>query len=255
MMSPQRPYAIWVAFYLLFVALPDLSHAISEVPEPVNGTSFLEEAETLVYSRTGTDRAIFRLLDRAADRFRAITDVQTREYWLARVELLRAIRYNQFERSRDAEPAISAGFDHIEHALEYGVFSDGLRVRADLHSQMMLAKGLIYMIRNGNEARDAALDALERAPRSVKAKISVAGFLLNAPPMAGGDPEQARLVLESALAEEPVSDNDRFLILGWLAQASHTLDDDEAAEQYYAEALAMYPESEWLASIGEEITE
>jgi tetratricopeptide (TPR) repeat protein len=118
---------------------------------------------------------------------------------------------------------------------------------------MMMAKGLFYMIRNGDTARDAALAALEREPRSIKAQITVAGFLLNAPPMAGGDTEQARLVLERALAQEPASRNDRFLILGWLAQASFNLDDNDAAEQYFAEAFAIYPDSEWLLEIGDEI--
>jgi len=229
--------------------------AIGEIPPDTAGSGTLEQAATLIYSQTGSTDEIMDLLADAERQFRRIGDPAERHYWLARTDLIRAIRYNQIGRSGAAERSARAGLDTIRDALGDGAFSEGLRVLSDLHSQMMMAKGLFYMVRNGNEARDAALEALERAPRSIKAQITVAGFLLNAPPMAGGDTEQARLVLERALAQEPASVNDRFLILGWLAQASHTLDDTEAAERYFAEAFSIYPESEWLAEIGDEIME
>ncbi len=180
---------------------------------------------------------ILRLINAAEHSFRKLPDEQTRQYWIARAELARATRYNQLDEKSSAADAAARGLKVIERLLQDEPFSDGLRVLADLHAQMMSAKGLIYMIRNGSTARDAAIEALEREPRNIKAQITVAGFLLNAPPMAGGDTEQGRMVLERALAQEPASANDRFLILGWLAQASHTLNDMDAAEQYLAEAL------------------
>lgn len=248
-------HAIVVIGILVSASLHQLTALPPEVPPDPPGAEILEDATTLTYSRVGTDTEIFRLIDEAEDAFQGVPDAAERAYWVARTYLARATRYNQMARSREAERAARRGFESIEKALEAGEFSEGLRVLADLHSQMMMAKGLVYMIRNGNEARDAALEALERAPRSIKAQITVAGFLLNAPPMAGGDTEQARFVLENALAQQPASQNDRFLILGWLAQASHELDDFEAAEQYFAEAFAIYPESEWLAEIGDEISD
>ncbi len=229
--------------------------AIDEIPPDSEGSTILEEAATLIYSQTGSTDEIMNLLTEAERRFRRIGDPVERNYWIARTDLIRTIRYNQIGRRGAAERNARAGLKAIRDTLAEATFSEGLRVLSDLHAQMMMAKGLVYMVRNGSEARDAALEALERAPRNIKAQITVAGFLLNAPPMAGGDTEQARLVLERALAQEPASMNDRFLILGWLAQASHTLDDVEAAEQYFAEAFSIYPESEWLAEIGEEILE
>lgn len=248
-----------IAFFVFCVLISTVPHRLvaipSEVPPSPPGADLLEEAITLIFSKTGTDTEISRLLDEAEEAFRRVPNADERAYWVARTYLARATCLNQMGRPRDAELAAERGLDSIERAIEAGVFSEGLRVLADLHSQMMMAKGLVYMIRNGDEARDAALEALERAPRSIKAQITVAGFLLNAPPMAGGDTEQARFVLESALAQQPASQNDRFLILGWLAQASHELDDLDAAEQYFAEAFAIYPESEWLAEIGDEISD
>ena len=238
--------ASFVLFLVLLAGFPASAAAVPEIPPPARGADALEEAETLVYSQRGTDDEIFALLDTAERLFTSIPNPRIRAYWIARTHLTKAIRYNQFEESRDAVRTATAGLQEIDVALDGGPFSEGLRVLADLHSQMMMAKGLFYMIRNGDTARDAALDALEREPRSIKAQITVAGFLLNAPPMAGGDTEQARLVLERALAQEPASRNDRFLILGWLAQASFNLDDNDAAEQYFAEAFAIYPESEWI---------
>lgn len=245
--------AIYVIF--LFTAVAAAEATPPEIPSHPEGEALLEEALTLAISRRGTDTQIFDLIDEAERVFSEIPDRYERSYWISRTNLARGIRHNQLERSRDAERALERGFVSIERSMEDGLYSEGLRVLADLHAQMLNAKGLFYMIRNGNEAREAALEALDRAPRNIKAQITVAGFLLNAPPMAGGDTEQARLVLESALAQEPASRNDRFLILGWLAQASHELDDLEAAERYFAEAYSIYPESEWLADIGDEISE
>jgi tetratricopeptide (TPR) repeat protein len=250
-LSCARP--VWYVVLLLLTA--PLVTALEEVPPDTSGSEILEQAATLIYSQTGSTDEILDLLDGAERRFRRIGNPVERDYWIARTHLVRTIRYNQIGRDGAAERSARAGLESIRDALAEGVFSEGLRVLSDLHSQMMMAKGLFYMVRNGSEARDAALEALERAPRNIKAQITVAGFLLNAPPMAGGDTEQARLVLERALAQEPASVNDRFLILGWLAQASHTLDDTEAAERYFAEAFSIYPESEWLAEIGEEIME
>ncbi|MFA7566206.1 MAG: hypothetical protein WCY01_04210 [Alkalispirochaeta sp.] len=228
---------------------------IPEEPYPPAGYDLLEDATRLMFTREHTQDEIFRLIDEAERRFSEIPDEDIRTYWIARTDLARARRYNQLKDKKSAAKATARGLAQIQGVLEKEQFSEGLRVLADLHAQMMAAKGLFYMIRNGNEARDAAIAALEREPRNIKAQITVAGFLLNAPPMAGGDTEQGILVLERALAQEPASANDRFLILGWLAQASHTLDDMDAAEQYFAEALSIYPDSDWLAEIGDEILE
>jgi tetratricopeptide (TPR) repeat protein len=254
--SMVRPgmYSKFLIFLSALCVLAPLgAAALPEIPAPPAGHSQLEEATRLMLTREETPDQVIRLIDSAERQFRRISDGGERSYWTARVELARATRYNQLGEKRAAERAAQRGLDEIEAALEGGDFSEGLRVLSDLHAQMMMAKGMFYMIRNGNAARDAAMEALEREPRNIKAQITVAGFLLNAPPMAGGDTAQGRMVLERALAQEPASANDRFLILGWLAQASHAMDDLDAAEQYFAEALAIYPESEWLAEIGDSI--
>ncbi len=249
--GPSRRLLVFVL--TIFLCTPLLLGAIPEVPQPPAGYDQLEEATRLMLTKEESRNQIIRLIDTAERHFQQISNPQERSYWIARVELSRATRYNQLDEKGAAENAAQRGLDEIDASLADGHFSDGLRVLADLHAQMMMAKGLFYMVRNGNAARDAATEALEREPRNIKAQITVASFLLNAPPMAGGDTAQGRLVLERALAQEPASMNDRFLILGWLAQASHAMDDTDAAEQYFAEALSMYPESEWLAEIGDEI--
>jgi tetratricopeptide (TPR) repeat protein len=109
------------------------------------------------------------------------------------------------------------------------------------------------MLRHGDEARDSVLRALELAPRSVKARISAAGYYLNAPGFAGGDAARAREILLGALELDPENRNDRFLILGWLAVASSELGNEADAERYYHRARSIYAESSWLAEIGREI--
>lgn len=222
---------------------------LPHVPPATPGVESLESAETLIYAERGSDDRIRRLLDEADSAFADERDAALRSYWQARTALLRATYFNQRGDTRAAEASIDDGFARIERALADGRFSDGLRVVADLHSQRMFARGLFYMIRNGDDARDAALAARELAPANIDALITVAGFLLNAPPIAGGDPAEARAVLTEALELDPESENDRYLILGWLARAADELGDDRAAQDYLRRAASIHGETEWLRSI------
>ena len=178
-----------------------------------------------------------------------------REYALSRVNLLRAQWHNQNERPRDAAQAAQAGIAQIRTALAAGEFSDGLRVLADLHGQMMIARSLVYMIRNGAEARDAAMRAVVLDAANPRALISVAGFYLNAPPVAGGDVAAGIAALRRALALEPLSRNDRFVVLGMLARAMARHNNGADAQRFLAQAEAIYPGARFIDTIRQAIAE
>lgn len=239
---------------VLLAASPALVHPrefFRVPPAPPGVVTLLENAENLVYSERGTTREIEGLLQEARQILQRQPDTPQQKYWKARIQLLLGSHLNVAGESRRAARELQEGFRFLEEALAAGEFSEGLRVEADLHSQMMISRGLIYMMRNGERARDAAFRARELDGENVRALISVAGFYLNAPPFAGGDVAQGIAVLERALALNPDNQNDRFMIYGWLAEAYGNQNRHEDAREALARARAIYPESPWLQRIRE----
>jgi tetratricopeptide (TPR) repeat protein len=224
------------------------------VPPPtVPGGDLLLQAETLVYSERGSTEDVESLLRDARRAFRSIPDEALRAYWDARAVLLLGSHLNHVGDSRRAAGVLPEGLDLVERALQAGDFSDGLRVLADLHSQMTLARGMFHMLRHGETARDAASRARQMDPENVRALITVAGFYLNAPRIAGGDVATGIERLEQALAMDPPDTNDRFMILGWLAEAHQSEGNLETARRYAREALRIYPRSAWIQGILDEL--
>jgi hypothetical protein len=244
---------------LLGLLLLSLMPAVRAAALPHQPPLFAEaatflEAESLIFSEAGSTRRIEELIRSAREQIIAEDDQGLRDYWLARTHLLLATHYNHVDDKRAAEREIRSGFAAIDAAIRReGDFSEGARVRSDLHSQMMFARGMVYMARNGAEARDLAFRARELDPSNVKAAITVAGYYLNAPRFAGGDPSEGRRVLEEALASNPENRNDRFLILGLLAEVAGDLGDTSRAREFLRGAAGIYPDSPWIAQLRSEI--
>lgn len=224
--------------------------ALPHQPQEPAGVDRYRRAETLVYSEQGTTADVRTLLENTRRDLRGEPDAALRAYWISRTHLLLATRYNQQDDSRAAQRELEAGFAAINDAIEQaGEFSDGLRVQADLHAQMMFARGLIYMARHGSDARQQALRAMELDPTNISARITAAGFYLNAPRFAGGDSQEGTRILESALAQSPENENERFLILGLLAQTYGEAGDTAEAGRYLQLAEEIYPRSPWIAEL------
>lgn len=239
-----------MSILLVWTGAGAVAASIQAVPVPPDHLRTpLERAETMLYSETGSPREFSTLLDQMQSTVDRDMRGVEQHYWNARLALLHATHLNQEGNSRTAARVAQAGLGHIAEALAPGDFSDGLRVLTDLHSQMMMARGLIYMVRHGEAARSAAFRARELDPTNVRALISVAGFYLNAPPIAGGDVQEGIRVLRSALALDPADQNDRFIILGWLAEAHARIDAVAEARRYLDEARQIYPASPWIRSI------
>jgi tetratricopeptide (TPR) repeat protein len=243
----RRPLFVFPLLVTLVVAgITALPHQ----PAQPAGAHLYRRAQALVYSEQGPTAEIETLLEQARRELLQESDRSLRSYWTARTHLLLATHYNQQEDTDAAEDQVELGFTAIEDALDReGEFSEGLRVQADLHAQMMFARGLFYMARNGNEARRQALRAMELDPSNVRARITVAGFYLNAPSIAGGDTEQGTAILESTLALGVDSESERFLILGLLSEIYTEADDPTRATRYLSEAEEIYPDSPWLAHL------
>lgn len=203
----------------------------------------LREAKELVYSQRATETEFEALLRRAEEEFRGRGTPARRAYNLGRVSLLRGTYYNSVEEKRPAVNALEEAVGYAEEAVELEEFSEGYRLLADAHSQMMFARGLLYMARHGGTARDAAFKSLELDPENPLAHISVAGYYLNAPPVAGGDPERGIELLEAGINLSEVDRSDLFLMYLWLSDAYEERDDLQLARRYRLLAAEIYPDS------------
>lgn len=211
------------------------------------------EARELVYSQTGEEREINALLEKARDAFEEIEDSAVRLYSLGRVDLLRGTYYNSVENERRAAQALEKAIELAEEAVERREFSEGYRLLADAYSQMMMARGIFYMARHGETARDAAFRALELGPENPKAYISVAGYYLNAPPIAGGDTERGVELLRQAVNLDSVGKCDRFLIYIWLTEAEEELGREELAQEYLRKARQIFPQSPQIVALSDRL--
>lgn len=228
-----------VTLLLLLIAIPAALQA-----EPMEeGNRALTEAQRLVYSQSGTSDRLEALFSAARAEYRLIESASLREYSLGRVALLEGTWLNTLDRSRAAAQVLEEAVERAHRALEEQEFSEGYRLLSDAHSQMMLARGLIYMIRNGDEARSAAFRALELDPANPRAHISVAGFYLNAPAVAGGDVEEGIEVLESGVRLREAAESERFLMYLWLSNAHRELGEEQAASRYLQQARSIFPQS------------
>ena len=228
------------------------SFALPHRPQPVTGHEEYLEAQNLIYGEADDYDRIENLLESAGRSFSEARPTELSDYWLSRLHLLTATWYNWRNESRRAQWELEEAFRNIDSALSQGDFSDGWRVFADANSQMAMARGFIYMIRHGEEVRNATLLALDLDPANIHANITAAGYYLNAPAFAGGDPARGLQLLEYALNLEEESEADRFLVLAWLSVGYAKEDDKQKARRYWYEALRIFPDSSFLQTIDEE---
>lgn len=217
------------------------------------GEEAFSEAKELVYSQTGEENEINTRLEEARAAFDGIEDPAMRLYSLGRVDLLRGTYYNSLENKRRAADALERAIERGEAAVDLREFSEGYRLVADAYSQMMMARGIFYMARHGETARDAAFRALELGPQNPKAHISVAGYYLNAPPIAGGDTEKGLELLREALRLPSVGKCDRFLIYIWLAEAEEELGRIGLAREHLQKAREIFPQSPQVVALMERL--
>jgi tetratricopeptide (TPR) repeat protein len=235
---------------ILFLSMTATPLGAQEAPA---GEAALTEARELVYSQTGSEEEITALLVEARDAFEDITDPVADPYSMGRVYLLKGTYYNSVDNDRRAAQALEKAIAYAREAVERREFSEGYRLLADAYSQMMMARGIFYMARHGETARDAAFRALELGPENAKAYISVAGYYLNAPPIAGGDTEKGIELLREGINLDSAGNCDRFLMYLWLAEAAEELGREERAADYLEEAREIFPDSPQVASLAKRL--
>jgi tetratricopeptide (TPR) repeat protein len=234
---------------LLFLAVPLAGQAL------LPGDALLNQAKDLIYSQAGTEAMIQDLLGRARSAFEEIDTPALQSYSRGRAYLLHGTYHNSQQDKRKAAGELKEAIEHAETALQIEEFSEGYRLLADAHSQMMMARGILYMARHGDTSRSAAFRSLELDPTNPRAHISVAGYYLNAPAIAGGDPEKGIETLQRGISLEKGGPSERFLMYLWLAEAHQDLGMSAEALRYLGEARRIFPESPQVAALAARISE
>lgn len=121
--------------------------------------------------------------------------------------------------------------------------AEALRLLADVRAQLMLLKGLGYIIRHARGVESLAKAAFAIDPRNSRAAAIVAQGKINAPRAFGGDPTDALRMLTPYLVDDTLADTERFLILWTLAAAEIKLKNPSKARGHLEAALALFPGS------------
>jgi tetratricopeptide (TPR) repeat protein len=127
--------------------------------------------------------------------------------------------------------------------------SEGHRVLADGYNQLLDLGGSGYKLFNVGRARRAAVTAVELDGSNPLAHATAAGFFVNAPAIAGGDPERARAHLDAAGRLAGDSQYLRFLVSVWDAHLARADGAQTAAQAAIDRAHAIFPRNWWLAEV------
>ena len=116
-------------------------------------------------------------------------------YWQARADYIYGIAEQEENKRTEVKDHFLSAFGLAEKTLEYGEFSEGLRIIADTYTQLLNYNGLIYKIRKGRKVIELSERAIQLDPANVKAHLTLAVTYMYAPPIAGGSINRTILVL------------------------------------------------------------
>jgi len=145
-----------------------------------------------------------------------------------------------------ADDRFERAADLAERANAVGETSEGHRVLADAHNQLLDIRPPAYRILNAGKARRAAVRAVELDPTNPLAHVSAAGFFVNAPAIAGGSLDRGRYHLTEAATHAEASDYMRFLLAMWAGQLAAAEGRVADASRSLVHASEIYPLNWWL---------
>jgi tetratricopeptide (TPR) repeat protein len=216
-------------------------------------------AEEAVYRCTAAHGDMIYAIERARSLATLLEDPVDRDFWLGECAYLEGMaellarRRTLGRQRRRAATLFRFAAELGSSAVAREEFSDGYRLLAEAYALQVFTRGLSFQLRHGTSCRDYALRALELDFGNFRAHTALAGYYLNAPRVAGGDPMKALEVLRAAERITPRSRNEEFLLEGWLALTHSRLGDGDGAQRRLRRALVIYPENSWIRSIAEAV--
>ncbi|MFW5737848.1 MAG: hypothetical protein ACOCYX_02970 [Spirochaetota bacterium] len=183
----------------------------------------------------------------------AYADPAAREVFVATRAHLAGFAERGNGRTAAADVWFVQAVESAERANALEPSSEGFRVLADAHNQLLDIRNTGYKMFNAWQARDNAVRACELDQSNPLAHLSAAAFFVSAPPIAGGDIQRGAEHLEHAKRLGADSEYVRFLIAVWEGRLDAKLGRVRDAELALAQAYAIYPGNWWLMEIAGEL--
>ena len=114
---------------------------------------------------------------------------------------------------------------------------------ADTKAQILLIRGISYVIRNSGKIRRLAQTALEIDPDNALARLVIARGKINAPRLFGGSVPKGIEMVRSVLDLDGLEPFELFLAHYSLAVASEKEGEFVLAADHLSEALELYPKN------------
>ena len=160
--------------------------------------------------------------------------------WKGRILLEEGDEYGAEELLKKA----AAAGEELAVSLEEGggrksETAEAYRLQADALAEIMLFKGVPYMIKNGGRVQELAEKALELDGDNPVAGIIFAQGRINAPRIFGGNSKEGIGILRELAGRRDLPEYQMYRILTALADASADKD-PEGAEEFLRKAEAIY---------------
>lgn len=182
-----HPYKLavpWVVF-LLF-AVTQFAHSSESESSLRYGKILFDTASADLINKAVNNSQIRNSLEKSLYYFSCMESSRDKYYWQARTEYIYGIAEQEENKRTKAEDHFLSALDFAEKVLEYGEFSEGLRILADTYAQLLNYNGLIYKVRKGRKVIELSERAIQLDPTNVKAHLTLAVSYMYAPPIAGG---------------------------------------------------------------------
>lgn len=240
----------WVVI-LLFVAT-QVAHTSEFESSFQHGKILFDTASADLINEAVKNGQIRNGLDKSLYYFSCMEGSREKYYWQARAEYIYGIAEQEENKSTEAEDHFLSALDFAEKALEYGEFSEGLRILADTYAQLLKYNGLIYKVRKGRKVIELSEKAIKLDPSNVKAHLTLAVSYMYAPPIAGGSVDRTISMLLKVQGIARPTRPERFFLNAWLATAYAKKIQPSKARLYAQRALMIYPGNTWMRKLLEE---
>lgn len=176
-----------------------------------------------------------------ANKLQNIPDSKLNFYWKSRITNLLGIQAFRQNKKQEADVLFSESAKLAESANKISEFSEGYGMMSEAKTQLMLLRGVFYIIQEGANTEALADKALVLDASNVRAIIIKAYGRINAPAIFGGDPKKGIALLNTFISKSDLSKSEAFLLYYGIALGQIKLGESKSARASILKALEIYP--------------
>jgi len=170
-----------------------------------------------------------------------ISDSKLIFYWKSKIVNLQGIQAYRQNKKQEADVLFTESAKLAESANKIGEFSEGYGMMSEAKTQLMLLRGVLYIIQEGANTEALADKALSLDATNVRALIIKAYGRINAPAIFGGDPKKGIALLNTFISKSDLSKSEAFLLHYGIALGQIKLGESKSARASILKALEIYP--------------